>query len=49
MPLATDVIAGALLGSGVSLLVFAIAQQYLRTVTTGRRLHRAVGHPPPSL
>ncbi|MGA7387306.1 MAG: phosphatase PAP2 family protein, partial [Pseudolabrys sp.] len=45
----TDVIAGALLGSGVSLLVFAIAQQYLRTVTAGRRLHGAVGHPPPSL
>ena len=45
----TDVIAGALLGSGVSLLVFAVAQQYLRAVTTGRRLHGAVGHPPPSL
>jgi undecaprenyl-diphosphatase len=45
----TDVVAGALLGSSVSLLVFAIAQQYLRALTTGRRLHGAGGHPPPSL
>jgi undecaprenyl-diphosphatase len=29
----TDVIAGALLGSGISLLVFAVAQQYVQAVT----------------
>jgi membrane-associated phospholipid phosphatase len=39
----TDVITGALLGSGVSLLVFAIAQQRERTAT-GSTLHDAIAH-----
>ena len=36
----TDVVAGALLGSGVSLLVFAIAQRYERTASWVAERHR---------
>jgi undecaprenyl-diphosphatase len=38
----TDVIAGALLGSGVSLLVFAIAQRHERAATGGQTARHAL-------